>query len=132
MIKHLWLASFDGNGISSCFDVLEPCILTTLNGKMPSPPRRNSSGLAAKRGFVGSVARFWQKTYAPDYVGLTILVVAYILVLIAFSIIVQSWLTSSSQLENFAVPFHRMFRLDDPNLQYPHAEVERVPLRECC
>lgn len=25
-------------------------------------------------------------------------------------------------------PFHRMFSLDNIALQYPHAEVERVPL----
>jgi diacylglycerol diphosphate phosphatase/phosphatidate phosphatase len=58
--------------------------------------RTPGEGLAAQSGWIGSVARFWevgggivwdgvvlmnaQKTYAPDYVGLIILVSAYMLV----------------------------------------------------
>jgi diacylglycerol diphosphate phosphatase/phosphatidate phosphatase len=48
---------------------------------MPSRPSRQDGGLTAKRGFLGSITRFWQRTYAPDYVGLSALLVAYILVI---------------------------------------------------
>lgn len=57
--------------------------------------------------------RFWRKTpYAGDYLGLAIILVAYLTIQII-------------DVE----PFHRMFRLDDPRIQFPHAEVERVPVR---
>jgi diacylglycerol diphosphate phosphatase/phosphatidate phosphatase len=65
-----------------------------------SPPSRSpSGGLAARTGWIGSIARFWQvclndslrstsypltkprqKTYAPDYVGFVLLLTAYLLV----------------------------------------------------
>jgi diacylglycerol diphosphate phosphatase/phosphatidate phosphatase len=56
-----------------------------------------------------SVRRFWQKSYAGDYLGLAGLVVAYIL----FKLV--------------DAPFHHQFRLDDMRIQHPFAEVERVP-----
>lgn len=59
-------------------------------------------------GLIESLQRFWQRSYAGDYLGLAILVAAYILVKI------------------LGEPFHSQFRLDDPRLQHPHAEVERV------
>jgi diacylglycerol diphosphate phosphatase / phosphatidate phosphatase len=45
---------------------------------MPLP--RRDTGLAARRGLVGSIARFWSRTYAPDYVALVFLTTAYIVV----------------------------------------------------
>ncbi|KAF2136335.1 uncharacterized protein K452DRAFT_280106 [Aplosporella prunicola CBS 121167] len=56
----------------------------------------------------GSVSRFWQRSYASDYVGLAMLVVPYILI----QLLVE--------------PFHRMFSLDNLAIQFPHAEIERV------
>jgi diacylglycerol diphosphate phosphatase/phosphatidate phosphatase len=41
---------------------------------------RATNGLTSKPGVIGAVARFWQKTYAPDYVGLAVLIAAYIVV----------------------------------------------------
>ncbi|KAG9243737.1 phosphatidic acid phosphatase type 2/haloperoxidase [Calycina marina] len=64
--------------------------------------------LVNQPGWVGSIARFWEKTYAPDYVGFIFLVTAYILIVF------------------FVTPFHRMFFINNMNLQYPHALVERV------
>jgi hypothetical protein len=45
----------------------------------PQPAHRES-GLAAKPGTLGAVARFWQSTYAPDYVSLVLLTTAYFMV----------------------------------------------------
>jgi diacylglycerol diphosphate phosphatase/phosphatidate phosphatase len=61
-------------------------------------------------GFIGSAARFWEKTYAPDYVGFVLLLTAYMLV------------------EYLVEPFHRMFFINNINLLYPHAIEERVPV----
>ncbi|KIV90342.1 hypothetical protein PV10_07654 [Exophiala mesophila] len=60
-----------------------------------------------KPGVLGAVKRFWQRSYAADYVGFTLLVTGYVLV-------------------QFLEPFHRMFSLDDHAKQYPHALVQRV------
>ncbi|KAJ6261336.1 hypothetical protein Dda_4005 [Drechslerella dactyloides] len=52
---------------------------------------------------------FNQKTYAADYLGLVIL--------------------AASNASLFVVePFHKAFTIDDPRLQFPHAEHERVPV----
>jgi diacylglycerol diphosphate phosphatase/phosphatidate phosphatase len=59
--------------------------------------------------FYDSVRRFWQKSYAGDYLGLAGLVTAYVL----FKLV--------------DAPFHHQFRLDDMRIQHPFAEVERVP-----
>ncbi|KAF2760296.1 acid phosphatase/Vanadium-dependent haloperoxidase [Pseudovirgaria hyperparasitica] len=61
-----------------------------------------------RTGYQGSVVRFWQRSYASDYVGLALLIVAYLLIVL------------------FVEPFHRMFSLDNIAIQYPHALVERV------
>jgi len=61
-------------------------------------------------GFIASFRRFWQRSYASDYVGLIILLTAYMLI------------------QFFMEPFHRMFYLDNLAIQYPHAIVERVPV----
>ena len=34
------------------------------------------------------------------------------------------------QIQFFVEPFHRMFSLNDLRIAFPHAEVERVPLRK--
>jgi len=60
-------------------------------------------------GVVGSVTRFWQRSYAADYVGFALLLTGYIF------------------LEMIAEPFHRMYSLDNIAIQFPFAEVERVP-----
>ncbi|KAI1610352.1 PAP2 domain-containing protein [Exophiala viscosa] len=59
-------------------------------------------------GLAGSIQRFWQRSYAPDYVG-------FLLVLLA--LIGQQLLVE---------PFHQMFTLDNHAKQYPHAEIQRV------
>ncbi|KAF2273835.1 PAP2-domain-containing protein, partial [Westerdykella ornata] len=69
---------------------------------------RNSPSLAQSPGFLGAVARFWQRSYASDYVGLAVLVAGYLTLVLVVE------------------PFHRMFALDNMNIQFPHAEVERV------
>ncbi|TGO69489.1 hypothetical protein BOTNAR_0010g00250 [Botryotinia narcissicola] len=71
---------------------------------------RNNGGLTSKPGWIGAVARFWEKSYAPDYVGFVLLLTAYILI------------------EFLQEPFHRMFFINNINIQYPHALVERVPV----
>ncbi|KFX91508.1 hypothetical protein V490_05867 [Pseudogymnoascus sp. VKM F-3557] len=71
---------------------------------------RATNGLTSKPGVIGAVARFWQKTYAPDYVGVAVLVAAYIV------------------LEFKTTPFHRLFDLGNIDIAYPHAEIERVPV----
>ncbi|KAF2726176.1 PAP2-domain-containing protein [Polychaeton citri CBS 116435] len=57
-----------------------------------------------------SVQRFWQRSYAGDYLGLSILVVSYFIMKLVDE------------------PFHQQFSLDDLRIQHPHAEVERVPV----
>ena len=54
--------------------------------------------------------RFWRTSYAGDYLGLSVLLAAYLL------------------LKLTDEPFHKMFRLDDPRIQFPHAEIQRVPV----
>lgn len=66
-------------------------------------PNSNSNN-----GYFDAFLRFARKTHAADYIGLSILVVGELL------------------LKLFGEPFHSQFRLDDPRIQHPHAEVERV------
>jgi diacylglycerol diphosphate phosphatase / phosphatidate phosphatase len=54
-------------------------IYGTVESTMPSPTRIDS-GLVASRGALGAVARFWQRTYAPDYLGLVVLIIGYFMV----------------------------------------------------
>jgi len=63
-----------------------------------------------KPGVLGAAARFWQRSYASDYVGLMVLATGWILIII------------------FIEPFHRMFYLSNLAIQFPHAEIERVPV----
>ena len=106
----------------------------------PRSGRSPPGGLASRTGWIGSVARFWeacllssiikyttnksiQKTYAPDYVGFAVLITAYILV--CLTPILESQ-PDGLQIQFFMEPFHRMFVLNNLNIQYPHALVERV------
>ncbi|KKY38688.1 putative diacylglycerol pyrophosphate phosphatase 1 [Diaporthe ampelina] len=59
---------------------------------------------------MSSLARFYARSYAPDYVGLAILVAAYALIVLLVE------------------PFHRLFYINDLAISFPHAEVERVPV----
>ncbi|CAF9937243.1 hypothetical protein IMSHALPRED_011069 [Imshaugia aleurites] len=61
-------------------------------------------------GFLSSVSGFWKQSYAADYVGFALLLLAY------------------SLIQVFIEPFHRMFSLDNISIQYPHAAIERVPV----
>ncbi len=58
-------------GLMSTYGSVEPT--------MPSPARRDS-GLVANRGALSAVARFGQRTYALDYVGLLALITGYFMV----------------------------------------------------
>ncbi|KAL1955718.1 hypothetical protein VTO42DRAFT_8190 [Malbranchea cinnamomea] len=66
--------------------------------------------ISSKPGCFGALARFWQRSYAADYVCL---------ILVALG-----WLA----IQLFVQPFHRMFSLDNVSIQYPFATVERVPV----
>ncbi|KAK5100242.1 hypothetical protein LTR24_001037 [Lithohypha guttulata] len=59
-------------------------------------------------GWKGSILRFWQRSYAADYLGYVLLQVAYF----------------GSKL--LIVPFKRYFTLSEPAIAYPFAVVERV------
>ncbi|KAK5124985.1 hypothetical protein LTR85_001175 [Meristemomyces frigidus] len=79
---------------------------TARNGRSKAKPSSTSDS----GGLYEAIQRFWRKSYAGDYLGLIVLLAAYLLV----------------QFLN--EPWHRMFRLDDPRIGFPHAEVERVPV----
>lgn len=68
---------------------------------------RRAAGLQ-QNGPSSAASRFWQRSYASEYLGLAILIALYILT------------------QFFVEPFHRMFSLDNLAIQFPHAEVERV------
>lgn len=78
-------------------------------------------------GILGSVSRFWNRSYAADYVGFALLLLAYSLVGLAMTRIRVSRLTVA-QIQVLVEPFHRMFSIDNISIQYPHATVERVPV----
>ncbi|KAG9629378.1 PAP2-domain-containing protein, partial [Aureobasidium melanogenum] len=72
--------------------------------------RRPSSG-----SFTETILHVWREKcqpYAADYIGL--------------AIILPIWICL--QLFIFTEPFHRMFALDDRRIQYPHADIEHVPV----
>ncbi|CAJ2505851.1 Uu.00g132450.m01.CDS01 [Anthostomella pinea] len=71
---------------------------------------RTDSPRARDRGALASIARFWTHSYAPDYVGFAGLLTAYILI----QLLVE--------------PFHRMFFVNNLDIGFPHAQVERVPV----
>jgi diacylglycerol diphosphate phosphatase/phosphatidate phosphatase len=81
-----------------------------------APRRRTSPALASptvhllqRKDILGTIARSWTTSYIPDYIGLALILLLYILLVF------------------FVTPFHRLFVLSDHHIQYPHAEVERVP-----
>lgn len=99
----------------ACFFWREECRCWTPHtpvDSMASPDDRHDARRNKQSGLYEAAVRFWQKSYAGDYLGLTILVAAYLLISL------------------FGEPFHQMFRLNDYRLQHPHAEVERVPVCE--
>ncbi|GAB7363372.1 hypothetical protein MBLNU230_g3652t1 [Neophaeotheca triangularis] len=79
---------------------------------MASPAKAKATASNQSNAAMDSFQRFWRKTpYAGDYLGLAILLIVYTIIQII-------------DIE----PFHRLFRLDDPRIQFPHAENERVPV----
>ncbi|KAF2012629.1 PAP2-domain-containing protein [Aaosphaeria arxii CBS 175.79] len=79
-----------------------------MPGHATSSNSQRLNTITQSPGFIGAAARFWQRSYASDYVGLAILLTGWILLIM------------------FVEPFHRMFSLDNLAIQFPHAEVERV------
>ncbi|KAK3175289.1 hypothetical protein OEA41_002536 [Lepraria neglecta] len=79
---------------------------------MPTPRRSPPAKRGSEQdgGIMASFSRFMQRSYAADYAGFALLLVVYTLI----QLVVE--------------PFHRMFSLDNISIQYPHAEVERVPV----
>ncbi|KAI1263169.1 PAP2 superfamily protein [Xylariaceae sp. FL1019] len=61
-------------------------------------------------GAASSFVRFWNHSYAPDYLGFAALFTAYILIVF------------------LVTPFHRMFYINNLDITFPYAEVERVPV----
>ncbi|GAP86752.1 putative pap2 superfamily protein [Rosellinia necatrix] len=61
-------------------------------------------------GILMPIAKIWTHSYAPDYFGFSVLLAAYL----ALVFLVE--------------PFHRMFYINNLNIAFPHAEVERVPV----
>ena len=53
---------------------MQQIFLTT----MPRAAGKKTAG--QDEGFIGSISRFWNRSYAPDYVGFALLLVAYSLV----------------------------------------------------
>lgn len=108
--------------------------------------RRNN--LLQSQGFVGAAARFWQastvlsepaccevpKTDHDSSAPMPPTMSALRSLLRRGSLYAENrgplWKALlTSQIQFFAEPFHRMFSLDNLAIQYPHAEVERVPVR---
>ncbi|CCC12559.1 hypothetical protein SMACR_12097 [Sordaria macrospora] len=61
-------------------------------------------------GLIGSVSRWWMRSYTSDWVAFSLLLVGYIFI------------------AAFVEPFHRLFTINDIRISFPHAEVERVPV----
>lgn len=76
-------------------------------GALASPSRTGAGSL------LESAQRFWQRSYAGDYIGLAIIIILWV------------------PLKVFGEPFHQQFRLSDPRIQHSHAEVERVGVSTC-
>lgn len=81
---------------------------------MPGSASRSNGkkhGSTQQVALLDSLSRFWHRSYAGDYIGFVILLIGFIFI------------------QTIAEPFHRMFSLDDLAIQFPHADVERVPVR---
>lgn len=75
-----------------------------------APTSSSRSGSAPGNGILGPAIRFWQSSYASDYAGFSLLLAGYIFI------------------QFFVEPFHRMFYINNLNISFPHAVVERVPV----
>ncbi|KAK3620831.1 hypothetical protein LTR56_023163 [Elasticomyces elasticus] len=74
-----------------------------------APPKARSP--TRESGIYSKILRLYHlNPHTGDYIGLLLLLLAYTI------------------LQALTDPFHRLFRLDDPRLQFPHAEHERVPV----
>ncbi|KAK3639749.1 hypothetical protein LTR56_012326 [Elasticomyces elasticus] len=74
-----------------------------------APPKARSP--TRDNGIYSKLLRLYHlNPHTGDYIGLLLLLLAYTI------------------LQALTDPFHRLFRLDDPRLQFPHAEHERVPV----
>ncbi|KAJ3579394.1 hypothetical protein NPX13_g1173 [Xylaria arbuscula] len=71
-------------------------------------PRSSDSG--RDPGIMTALAGLWTHSYAPDYLGFGALLAAYLVLVFLVE------------------PFHRMFYINNLNIAFPHAEVERVPV----
>ncbi|KAI2636622.1 acid phosphatase/Vanadium-dependent haloperoxidase [Xylaria nigripes] len=71
---------------------------------MPPPSDVDST----RRGTPANSVRFWMYSYASDYLGLAFVFTVYLLIII------------------FVEPFHRMFYINNLDIGFPHADVERV------
>lgn len=69
---------------------------------------RKGKSQTTRSSILETAQRYLQRSYAGDYLGLAVIVILWI------------------PLKIFGEPFHQMFRLSDPRIQHPHAEVERV------
>ena len=77
---------------------------------MPGSTSSKANAASTDGGLWESIQRFYQRSYAGDYIGVVLLIATFTLIKV------------------FSEPFHSQFRLDDPRLQHPHAEVERVDI----
>lgn len=75
---------------------------------MPHDTRTLTNGSTHRSFSMESKTRFWMHSYGPDYLAFILLITAYLLIVF------------------FMEPFHRMFYINNLNIQYPHALVERV------
>lgn len=92
---------------------------------------RKASELAQRPGCLGSLVRFWRRSYGGDYSILIFLVFAWVMVRLCEVDALpntKQQLTGVSKLQLFVHPFHQLFSLDDSSIQYPFAVVERVPV----
>jgi diacylglycerol diphosphate phosphatase/phosphatidate phosphatase len=73
-------------------------------------PRKTKPSANTTASLLEAARRFWQKSYAGDYLGLALLTTAYFL------------------LKLTDEPFHQAFSLSDTRIQHPYAVIERVPV----
>ncbi|KAL8736705.1 MAG: hypothetical protein Q9166_000071 [cf. Caloplaca sp. 2 TL-2023] len=92
-------------------------------------PRADSHSNGKKNGAILSKGLLGSRSYAADYIGFALLLTGYIFVCSHRPKHNQECnpLTRTLQILTIAEPFHRMFSLDNIALQFPHAEIERVP-----
>jgi diacylglycerol diphosphate phosphatase/phosphatidate phosphatase len=74
------------------------------NGRKAKTLPNNETGL------LETLHRFWQKSYAGDYIGLALVI------------------TGQTLISSLIEPFHQLFLLSDTRIQHPHAEIQTVPV----